>query len=90
MKKRVIAWVILIGFLLLLLNIIVFRFYWQLSMVIYILIAFAFVFSNGKLFKPQDSAGYENLVNPEEPEGSESETEQLHEMDNKSNSEDKQ
>lgn len=54
MKKRIFAWVILIGFVLLLLNLIVFRFYWQLSMIAYIIIVFAFLLANGRLFKTPD------------------------------------
>ena len=50
MKKRVFAWVLLIGFVLLLLNLIVFRFYWQVSMVLYIIIVFGFILSGGNLF----------------------------------------
>lgn len=53
MKKRIIAWILLIGFILLLLNIVVFRVYWQLSVVVYILIAFTFVFSNGRINQTQ-------------------------------------
>lgn len=48
-KRRIFAWVLLIGFILLLLNLIVFRFYWQLSMVVYLVIVFAFLLTNGKL-----------------------------------------
>ena len=55
MKKRIFAWVLLAGFVLLLLNLIVFRFYWQLSMVVYLIIMFAFLFTNGRLVNTHDT-----------------------------------
>lgn len=54
MNKRVFAWILLIAFVLLLLNIIVFRVYWEFFMVVYIIIVFAFIFSKGKLFQQED------------------------------------
>ncbi len=48
MKRRILAWVLLAGFVLLLLNIMFIKFYWQLSMVLYLLIAFAFLLYNSK------------------------------------------
>lgn len=60
MNKRILAWILLIGFVLLLLNILVFRVYMELFLVIYIIIVFAFIFSKGKLFQqddPSDQAG---------------------------------
>lgn len=53
--KRIFAWVLLVGFVLLILNLIVFRFYWQLSMVVYLVIVFAFLLTNGKLVKTKES-----------------------------------
>jgi len=53
MKRRIFAWVLLALFALLLLNIIVIRIYWQLSMVIYLIIAFAFILTEGRRTKPQ-------------------------------------
>lgn len=53
MKRRIFAWAILAGFILLLLNLIVFRFYWQLSMVVYLVIVVAFMLTNGKLVNTQ-------------------------------------
>ena len=53
MKRRIFAWMLLALFLMLLLNIIVFRIYWQLSMVIYLVIAFAFILTEGRRTKPQ-------------------------------------
>lgn len=46
MLKRIMAWVLLIGFVFLIFNIIVFGFYWQLSVIIYLVIAFGFLFTN--------------------------------------------
>jgi len=54
MNKRVFAWILLIAFVLLLLNIFVFRVYWELFMVVYIIIVVAFVLSGGKLFRQSD------------------------------------
>jgi membrane protein implicated in regulation of membrane protease activity len=48
MKRGIFAWVLLAGFVLLILNLIVFRVYWQLSMVIYLIVMFAFLFTNGR------------------------------------------
>ncbi len=55
MKKRIFAWVLLAGFVLLILNLFVFKFYWQLSMVVYLIIVFAFLLTNGKLVQTQNS-----------------------------------
>lgn len=63
MKKRVIAWILLAGFVLLLLNLIVFRFYWQLSMGVYIIIVIAFVLTNGRLLEVQADDEPENPDN---------------------------
>lgn len=49
MKKRIFAWILLAGFVLLLLNLIVFKIHWQLSMAAYVIIVFAFLFANGNL-----------------------------------------
>ncbi len=51
MRRRIFAWVLLAGFVLLFLNLIVFKFYWELSMVVYIVIVFAFMLTNGKLVR---------------------------------------
>lgn len=48
MIKRIFAWIMLLGFAALLLNIIVFRFYWELSMVIYLFILFSYILLNKK------------------------------------------
>ena len=66
MKRRILAWAILIGFVLLLLNLIVFRFYWQLSMVVYLLIVFAFLLTNGKLVNNRtkdETSGFQESEN---------------------------
>jgi hypothetical protein len=49
MKRRIFAWVLLTAFVLLLLNIMFIKFYWQLSAVIYVIIAFGFLLYNNKL-----------------------------------------
>ena len=67
MKRRIFAWVLLAGFVVLLLNLIVFRFYWQLSMVVYLFIVFAFMLTNGKLVSTQDP---EESSSPDEPDDS--------------------
>jgi hypothetical protein len=53
MLKRVLAWIILIGFVLLLLNIAIFHFYWQVSLAVYVVIIIFFVLSNGKIVPVQ-------------------------------------
>ncbi len=54
MKRRIFAWVLLAGFVLLLLNVMFIKFYWQLSMVIYLIIAFAFLIYNGKATRERE------------------------------------
>lgn len=49
MAKRVLAWILLAGFVFLLLNIMVFQFFLIPSIVIYLLIALWFIFSNKPL-----------------------------------------
>lgn len=48
MKKRVFAWIMLAAFLALLVNIIVIKFYWELSAVIYLFVLFTFILLNKK------------------------------------------
>ena len=48
MLRRILAWILLIGFLLLMINIFVFGFYWQLSIGIYLVVAVYFLFSKSK------------------------------------------
>jgi membrane protein implicated in regulation of membrane protease activity len=55
MNKRVFAWILLIAFVLLLLNILVFRVYWELFIIVYIIIVVAFILSGGKLFRQDES-----------------------------------
>ncbi len=55
MKRRILAWVLLAGFLLLLINVMFIKFYWQLSMIVYMIIAFAFLMYNGKLRRMQEA-----------------------------------
>jgi hypothetical protein len=56
MLKRVLAWIILIGFVLLLLNIAIFHFYWQVCTAVYVVIIIFFVLSNGKIVPSQTEA----------------------------------
>jgi hypothetical protein len=49
MAKRILAWVLLAGFVLLLLNISIFHIYTVPSFGIYVVIAIGFVFSKGRL-----------------------------------------
>ncbi len=58
MLKRVLAWILLIGFVLLLLNIAIFHFYWQIFMAVYVVIIIFFVLSNGKIVPVQTEAGH--------------------------------
>jgi hypothetical protein len=60
MKKRVLAWVLLIGFLLLLLNLIVFKYQWQISIMAYLMIMVIFLFTNKKRSNYDD--GKENDI----------------------------
>jgi hypothetical protein len=48
MFKRIFAWILLVGFVLLLVNLIFFRYYWQVSLATYLTAAIYFVFTNKK------------------------------------------
>ena len=54
MKKRIVAWILLAGFVLLLLNLFVFKVYLEFSLMVYIIIAFAFIITKGRLFSLDD------------------------------------
>jgi membrane protein implicated in regulation of membrane protease activity len=54
MKRRILAWILLAGFVLLLVNVMFIKFYWQLSMVIYIIIAFAFLLYNSRATRARE------------------------------------
>lgn len=58
MKKRVIAWILLIGFVLLLLNLLVFKVYLDFFSIVYIIIFVAYIFLQGRLFD-YDGSGHE-------------------------------
>lgn len=58
MKKRVIAWILLIGFVLLLLNLLVFKVYLEFFSIVYIIIFVAYIFLQGRLFD-YDGSGHE-------------------------------
>lgn len=59
MLKRVLVWILLIGFVLLLVNIMIFQFYLIPSIAVYLVIAIWFVFNNKPLPSPktQNSSG---------------------------------
>jgi len=46
MKKRILAWILLIGFVLLIINLLTFRLYLEVSLIIYTIVALTFVFLN--------------------------------------------
>lgn len=48
MLKRVLAWVLLAGFVFLIFNIIIFGFYLKQSVIVYLIIVFVFIFTNRK------------------------------------------
>jgi len=48
MTKRIIAWILLVGFVLLIINLIFFRYYWQTSLALYIIVVLYFIFSAKK------------------------------------------
>jgi hypothetical protein len=56
MKRRIIAWILLIGFVLLLLNLLVFKVYLELFSILYIIIFVAFIFLQGRQVPLDDSA----------------------------------
>lgn len=45
MKRRILAWVMLVGFVVLLVNIIVFRYMWELSIALYVVILLYYCFT---------------------------------------------
>ncbi|HEX2945792.1 MAG TPA: hypothetical protein VHT96_07535 [Clostridia bacterium] len=57
MLKRVLAWIILAGFVLLLLNIAIFHFYLQACIAIYVVIVIFFVLSSGKIVPTAEGNG---------------------------------
>jgi|GEM_PF-595230 len=59
MLKRILAWIILGGFVLLLLNIAIFHFYWQICTAVYVVIIIFFVLSSGKIVPTGTETGYE-------------------------------
>ena len=68
MQRRIIAWVLLVGFLFLIINLIVIRYYWQLSMVIYLVIVFIFLFTNRKGSSIDNSSSDNSSDNKEDRE----------------------
>ncbi len=72
MRRRVTAWVLLIGFILLLLNIIAFHILLIPSVSVYVIIAIWFVFNNKPLPSRKKKANPENQESTEEESGDES------------------
>ncbi len=70
MKKRIFAWILLGGFVLLILNLLVIRLYWKESMVVYLIIVFAFVLTNGNLANLVGGKNHYNFddMNPDIPD----------------------
>ncbi len=73
MAKRILAWILLVGFILLLLNIIVFQVFLMQSVAVYAVIAIWFVFSNkplpsNKIIKTSGN-GQENTEEDKNDEG---------------------
>lgn len=68
MKRRIFAWALLAGFIFLILNLIVFRVYWQLSMAAYLVIVFAFLLTNGKLLHTQGADNISSTDGSDDPE----------------------
>ena len=66
MAKKIMAWVLLAGFVQLLLNIMFFKYYLQLSLVVYIIISFGYLLYSSKARRAEDLA---RLRNKEEKEG---------------------
>ncbi len=51
MLRRVAAWLLIVGFIFLIFNIIVFHFYWEASLAVYLVIMLSFVvFNNHKRY----------------------------------------
>lgn len=48
MKKRIFAWVLLVGFVLLLINLLTFQYLLEQSLILYIIVAALFLMSNNK------------------------------------------
>ncbi|WP_313563463.1 hypothetical protein [Ruminiclostridium cellobioparum] len=78
MKKRVLAWILLAGFVLLLLNIVVFQIFLMQSIAVYAVIAVWFIFTNkplpsNKIIKTgENTTGDFQGADNENPDGAES------------------
>ena len=57
MKKRIVAWVLLALFVLLLLNIMFFKFYWQACLAVYIIVMFGFVLYSSRVKRMEELRG---------------------------------
>ena len=54
MVRRILAWVVLAGFVLLLLNVMFIRFYWQLSVAIYIIVMLGYILYSSRARRMED------------------------------------
>ncbi len=54
MKKRIVAWVLLALFVLLLLNIMFFKFYWHACLAVYIIVMFGFVLYSSRVKRMEE------------------------------------
>lgn len=68
MLKRVLAWVLLAGFVLLLVNIMIFQYLLVQSIVVYALVAIWFIFSNKPLPSRKKKNRSENSIEEENTE----------------------
>jgi len=67
MLKRVLAWALLVGFVLLLLNIAIFQYYLELCIVLYLGIAIWFIFTNKPLPSRKKKSKKNTGENAEDP-----------------------
>jgi len=55
MRRRIIAWVLLLAFVLLVLNLLFFKVYMEFFSLVYIVIFVAYIFLQGRLAQPEDT-----------------------------------
>ncbi len=83
MKRRIFAWVLLAGFVLLLLNVMFIKFYWQLSMILYILIAVGFLLYNNRANRARDEEKLRNSIDSEADGMNDDDNAELENSDNR-------
>lgn len=71
MKRRILAWILLVGFLLLLLNLIVIKYQWYMSIMAYFMIMLIFVFTNKKRTDYNDDTDVESNNTNDDDTGAE-------------------